>query len=258
MSVRDCCICKMAARVCRHFLLSRLSLAVVVMVVTHRQVTEGAALTEGVITDAHQVACQRSADGLVLLTLQDARNTSRTVVANRLRKSCVGTLTFYACLINEVVIEVKAVITDLQEGELRTFTCLASMEGETGTETKVLGQVNVTKTGPAANTTSAATESLDRLFEKFMKSSEQCSGGPTAGFAILIVVIVIFGIISIILIVLYLRELIWTVRSITASVTAPSLETNGAKVQKVESTLKYPLLRLPHCVTPSTPTTGAT
>lgn len=107
----------------------------------------GAALTEGVITDAHQVACQRSADGLVLLTLQDARNTSRTVVANRLRKSCVGTLTFYACLINEVVIEVKAVITDLQEGELRTFTCLASMEGETGTETKVLGQVNVTKTG---------------------------------------------------------------------------------------------------------------
>lgn len=55
-----------------------------------------------------------------------------------------------------------------------------------------------------------------------------------------------------------LTELIWTVRSITASVTAPSLETNGAKVQKVESTLKYPLLRLPHCVTPSSPTTGAT
>ncbi|XP_025103151.1 uncharacterized protein LOC112569555 isoform X2 [Pomacea canaliculata] len=166
----------MAAGVCRHSLLSRLSL--IAVVVAHCLRAEDGTFREvNILQNVRQVACQHPMNGLVALTLQEAANTRRTVVTNPRLKSCVGNITYHGCFFKDTAVEVKVLI-DVPQEELTTFICTATIDSQHGTDIKTVGSVNVTNTDKPLDSKSSSDESVDKHGKKLQNhqtSQEECA-----------------------------------------------------------------------------------
>ncbi|XP_025102673.1 uncharacterized protein LOC112569165 [Pomacea canaliculata] len=220
-------------------LVSRLAFVVVIIIALDIHAQDDF-LREGPVQDARQVTCQHPPTGLVVLRLQELGDVTRTAVVNLLDKTCSGNITFHACNISAASVQV--VITDLQDGDLRTFTCVATTLTGGHTHTDVIAVVNVTKTGETTTvdiTTRGNINDSD-VHSQTSVHQEQCARERTPTLIVLIILLLIFGVITFVLFVVYIRA-----RNRIPPGTVSGLDTSEVKVQKVRMTNEYQSSRLP-------------
>ncbi|XP_025102667.1 uncharacterized protein LOC112569162 isoform X1 [Pomacea canaliculata] len=160
-----------------------------------------------VLRDVRQVKCVYSDPNLVIVKLREMTDDNRIGWGSVTQKNCSGNITFLACVISASSIALHALVTDIRDGEARTFTCEASvLSGPGNFETRQLGDINVSKEVLSTRSQPQTVTATMPDFTLEAHSSQQVDRCELSDVLIIVIVfLAVSGLLIIILLVLYLR-----------------------------------------------------